>query len=59
MRHPDAAERMQRRSREIFRQRFTLPTMIGEYEDLYGDLWKRVEPEVAAPTAEPETERAA
>ena len=58
MRHPDAADRMQRRSREIFRQRFTLPTMIGEYEDLYADLWKRVEPEAAAPASEPETGRA-
>jgi glycosyltransferase involved in cell wall biosynthesis len=59
MRHPDAAVRMQRRSREIFRQRFTLPTMIGEYEDLYADLWKRIEPEAAAPASEPETGRAA
>ncbi len=46
MRHPDATERMQRRSREIFRERFTLRTMISEYEDLYADLWKRVEPEI-------------
>lgn len=59
MRHPDAAEHMQRRSREIFRQRFTLPTMIGEYEDLYTDLWNRVEPEASAPASEPETGRAA
>jgi glycosyltransferase involved in cell wall biosynthesis len=56
MRHPDAAERMQRRSREIFRQRFTLPTMIAEYEDLYADLWRAYEPD-QPPAAE--TERAA
>ncbi|HEY8768309.1 MAG TPA: glycosyltransferase [Dehalococcoidia bacterium] len=56
MRHPDAAEQMQRRSREIFRQRFTLATMIAEYEDLYADLWRAYEPE-QPPAAE--TERAA
>jgi glycosyltransferase involved in cell wall biosynthesis len=56
MRHPDAAERMQRRSREIFRQRFMLPTMIAEYEELYADLWHAHEPE-QPPAAE--TERAA
>ncbi len=56
MRHPDAAERMQRRSREIFRQRFTLPTMITEYEGLYADLWHAHEPE-QPPAAE--TRRAA
>jgi glycosyltransferase involved in cell wall biosynthesis len=48
MRHPDAAE--------IFRQRFSLPTMIAEYEDLYADLWRAYEPE-QPPAAE--TERAA
>lgn len=56
MRNPDAAERMQRRSREIFRQRFTLSTMIAEYEDLYADLWRAYEPE-QPPAAE--TKRAA
>jgi glycosyltransferase involved in cell wall biosynthesis len=57
MRNPVAAERMQKRSREIFRQRFTLTTMVSEYEDLYSDLWLEHEPE--APAAEPQTEKAA
>lgn len=57
MRNPEAAARMQRRSREIFLQRFTLPTMVSDYEDLYTDLWLEHEPEAAA--AEPQTERAA
>jgi glycosyltransferase involved in cell wall biosynthesis len=57
MRSPDACARMQKRSREIFLQRFTLPTMIEEYEDLYHDLWLSREPEDSA--TEPPTERAA
>ena len=57
MRNPEAAERMQKRSREIFRERFTLANMVSEYEDLYTDLWLQHEPETRA--AEPQTERAA
>jgi glycosyltransferase involved in cell wall biosynthesis len=56
MRNPDSAERMQKRSREIFLQRFTLPTMIREYEDLYEELWREYQPE---PALEPEAEKAA
>jgi glycosyltransferase involved in cell wall biosynthesis len=56
MRNPDACERMQKRSREIFRERFTLQQMVSEYEDLYTDLWLAHEPE---PAVEPQTERAA
>jgi len=57
MRNPEAASRMQKRSREIFRERFTLANMVSDYEDLYADLWLQHEPE--APSAEPQTERAA
>lgn len=57
MRNPEAAARMQKRSREIFRERFTLPAMVSEYEGLYTDLWLEHEPE--APAAEAQTERAA
>jgi glycosyltransferase involved in cell wall biosynthesis len=56
MRQPDVAERMQKRSREIFKERFTLQTMVSEYEDLYTDLWLAREPEPAEQSTE---ERAA
>ncbi|MEO8456477.1 MAG: glycosyltransferase [Chloroflexota bacterium] len=54
MRQPDVAERMQKRSREIFKERFTLQTMVSEYEDLYRDLWLAREPEAAEQPAEAE-----
>jgi len=57
MRNPEAAARMQRRSRQIFRERFTLSNMVSEYEDLYTGLWLQHQPE--APVAEPQSERAA
>lgn len=55
MRHPEAADRMRERGREIFRERFTLPQMVSAYEDLYGDLWEKAGGEPAAGRPEPET----
>lgn len=36
---PQLAEGLGRRGRAVFERRFTLPTMVRAYEDLYTELW--------------------
>lgn len=36
---PEAADRMRTRGPEIFRERFSLQTMVTAYEQLYGETW--------------------
>lgn len=39
MRNPDAADRMRKRNPEIFRERFSVQTMVSAYEQLYIETW--------------------
>lgn len=40
MKHPDAVERMRKRGREIFAERYTMARMVRSYEDLFADLYE-------------------
>jgi glycosyltransferase involved in cell wall biosynthesis len=57
MRREEATDRMRKRGREIFQERFTLPRMVSAYEDLYGELWENHEVRSGESRAAAETVR--